>query len=53
MLIPHLVQDDGGLLGWWSRVVKGASEDDHDLWVVVDQSLRILALFLLALVVAG
>ncbi|MBA2764364.1 MAG: DUF3307 domain-containing protein [Thermoleophilaceae bacterium] len=53
VLIPHLVQDDGGLLGWWMRAVKGASEDDHDLWVFVDQSFHILALYALALVVAG
>jgi hypothetical protein len=47
--LPHLVQDDGRLLGAYVRRVKGASPENATLMMAVDQSFHILTLFGLSL----
>jgi hypothetical protein len=49
--LPHLVQDDGRLLSIYLRRVKGTDAGPGSLiYVAVDQSLHVIALFLAALV---
>jgi hypothetical protein len=47
--LPHLVQDDGRLLGAYMRTVKGVEPEPGPLAMAVDQSGHVLALFLTAL----
>jgi hypothetical protein len=48
--VPHLIQDDGRLLGGYARVVKGADLSANPaLAASLDQSFHLLALFLVAL----
>jgi hypothetical protein len=50
--VPHVVQDDGRLLLAYSRAVKKASPTPGDpLFVMIDQSFHLVALFALALLV--
>ena len=52
--IPHLVQDDGRLIWAYLRRVKGCDPVSEPLVAAaVDQTLHLLALFAVALVVAG
>ena len=52
--IPHLVQDDGFLLTEYTRRVKQAFSAPGDLvFILVDQSLHLVALFFVALLAAG
>lgn len=47
--VPHLIQDDGRLLGIYMRRVKGVDSADIGLSVAVDQVFHLLVLFGLAL----
>jgi hypothetical protein len=48
--VPHLIQDDGRLLGGYARAVKGADLSANPaLAASLDQSFHLLALFLVAL----
>jgi hypothetical protein len=50
--LPHLIQDDGRLLGAYVRRVKGYdAADNPPVTAAVDQSFHLLAMFALALVV--
>jgi hypothetical protein len=50
--LPHLIQDDGRLLGVYVRRVKGYdAADNPSVTAAVDQSFHLLAMFALALVV--
>jgi hypothetical protein len=52
--LPHTIQDDGRLLASYVRGVKHVAADAWDqVFLTVDQSLHILALFLAALVVGS
>jgi hypothetical protein len=52
--IPHLIQDDGGLLTTYIRRVKHADAKPGDLvFILVDQSLHLIVLFGVALLAAG
>ena len=52
VFFPHLIQDDGRLLGGYVRRVKGEGAASNPALVTsVDQSLHIVVLFLTALVV--
>lgn len=54
VVLPHLVQDDGRLLTLWLRRVKKATaEPGTFLFVSVDQSFHMLALFGTALLAAA
>ena len=52
MFLPHLVQDDGRLLGAYVRAVKRTEPAPGMLMLAVDQSFHLVALFGLA-VAAG
>jgi hypothetical protein len=46
VFIPHLVQDDGAVLMTWNRIVKRSSSTPGDLlYMAIDQSFHIVALF--------
>jgi hypothetical protein len=48
--IPHMIQDDGWLLGRYIRLVKGEDAlDERSVAAAADQSFHMLALFLTAL----
>ena len=48
--IPHMIQDDGRLLGRYIRLVKGEDAlDERSVTAAADQSFHMLALFLTAL----
>ena len=48
--IPHLIQDDGRLLGRYIRLVKGADAlEERSVVATADQSFHMVALFLTAL----
>ena len=47
--LPHMIQDDGRLLDAFMRRVKGVEPEPGGLLIAVDQSLPLLALFLVAL----
>jgi hypothetical protein len=50
IFIPHVIQDDGRLLTWFIFKVKGASEESaREIYMAVDQSFHVLALFALAI----
>ena len=52
--VPHLVQDDGRLLGVYVKRVKGFNAADNPpATAAVDQTFHFLALFALALVIAS
>jgi type IV secretory pathway TrbD component len=52
--LPHTIQDDGRLLASYVRGVKHVAADVWDqVFLAVDQSLHVLALFLAALVVGS
>lgn len=52
--VPHYVQDDGRLLSAYLSRVKGASAGPGDLlYVAVDQTFHLLALFAVALLAAA
>lgn len=52
--LPHLVQDDGRLLGVYVKRVKGFNAADNPpVTAVVDQTFHFLALFALALVIGN
>jgi Protein of unknown function (DUF3307) len=47
--VPHLIQDDGGLLGRYARLVKKADiQQNPSLGLALDQSFHLLTLFLTA-----
>lgn len=49
--LPHFVQDDGRVVEWWMRRVKGAEIATQRIAALaVDQSLHIVALLALALI---
>ena len=53
IVVPHLIQDDGRLLGLYIRRVKRTEIAPGDfVFIAVDQSFHMIALFLIA-VVAG
>jgi uncharacterized protein DUF3307 len=53
IVLPHLVQDDGRVIAIWLRDVKHTDLPHTDfVYIAVDQSFHIIALFVLA-VVAG
>ena len=50
--LPHMIQDDGRLLLAYSRVVKKASpKPGEPLFMMIDQSFHLVALFGLALLI--
>jgi len=52
--IPHLVQDDGRLLGRYIRLVKGEDAlEERSVVATADQSFHFVALFLTALLAAS
>lgn len=54
ILVPHFVQDDGRLLLWYLRVVKRTTAGASDfIFIAVDQTFHVLALFAVALAVSG
>jgi hypothetical protein len=54
ILLPHLVQDDGRVVSSYMSAIKRTDADqDSPLFVAVDQSFHLIALFLVALVAAG
>jgi hypothetical protein len=54
ILLPHLVQDDGRPVLAYLRIVKRTSAGAADfIFMAVDQSLHVLALFVVALAVAA
>lgn len=51
--LPHLVQDDGRVVRWWMLDVKRTEPAAQPgVTVMVDQTLHIVALFLLAVLIA-
>lgn len=53
VFVPHLVQDDGRVVKWWMLVVKRTDPSGQPaVTTMVDQSLHIVVLFLLAVLVA-
>ncbi|MDP8967557.1 MAG: DUF3307 domain-containing protein [Actinomycetota bacterium] len=49
--VPHAVQDDGRLVAWWMRRIKGAEVRTQPVAALaVDQTLHVVALLALALV---
>jgi hypothetical protein len=53
IVLPHLIQDDGRLLNLYIRRVKRSDLSPGDfVYIAVDQSFHVIALFLLA-VIAG
>ena len=53
VFLPHLVQDDGRLLGAYVRTVKRAEPAPGMLMLAVDQSFHLLVLFGLAVAAGG
>ena len=54
ILIPHLVQDDGRPVFWYLRTVKRTTAGPADfIFIAVDQTLHVIALFAVALAVSG
>lgn len=53
IFLPHLVQDDGRLLGAYVRNVKHATPQPGMLMLAVDQSFHLLVLFGLAVAAGG
>jgi hypothetical protein len=51
--VPHLLVDDGRLVGAWLRYVKRARALALALTIAVDQSFHLVCLFSAALVAAG
>jgi hypothetical protein len=52
IVLPHLVQDDGRLLNLYITVVKRTQSSPGDfVYIAVDQSFHVIALFALALIV--
>jgi hypothetical protein len=52
--IPHLIQDDGRLLTRYNRTVKHlVASPGESIWVLVDQSMHIVTLALVALLAHG
>jgi hypothetical protein len=51
--LPHLVQDDGRLIAVWARRVKGLEGPGEMVFVALDQSFHVLALFATALLVGS
>jgi uncharacterized protein DUF3307 len=49
VVLPHLIQDDGRLLGAYMRRVKGLEPRPGVLLMAIDQSSHLLALFAVAL----
>src|SRR4051794_3046931 len=49
VFIPHLIQDDGRLIRAYASDVKGVREDNPMLFLMLDQSFHMVALFLLSL----
>jgi Protein of unknown function (DUF3307) len=50
VFIPHLIQDDGTVLMAWNRTVKRSTSTPGDLlYMAIDQSFHIVALFATAL----
>jgi hypothetical protein len=53
IVVPHLVADDGRLLQRYVRTVKRMPTAEGPVLIAVDQSLHLVALFLVALLVAA
>jgi hypothetical protein len=54
VVVPHLVQDDGRLIGSYMRVAKHTPAAPADfVTIAVDQSFHVVALFAIALVAAA
>ncbi len=47
--VPHMIEDDGRLLGAYMRRVKGVEPKPGALFMAVDQAGHVVALFLVAL----
>ena len=47
--LPHLVQDDGRLLAAYMRRIKGIELDEGPVALAVDQTVHLVALFLVSL----
>jgi hypothetical protein len=53
IVVPHLVQDDGRIIGLYIKRVKRTEVPPGDfVYIAVDQSFHVIALFLIA-VIAG
>lgn len=53
VFVPHLIQDDGRVVAWWMRDVKRTDPATAPgVTIVVDQTLHVVALSLLAVLVA-
>lgn len=53
VFLPHVVQDDGRVVTWWMRDVKRTEPSAQPgVTIVVDQTLHIVMLFLLAVLIA-
>ena len=54
ILVPHFVQDDGRLVLLYLRAVKRTTAGPSDfIFIAVDQTFHVLALFAVALAVSG
>jgi hypothetical protein len=53
IVVPHLLQDDGRPVRWFTRRVKHSESPDATLLIAVDQSFHLLALFGAALLAAA
>ena len=52
IVLPHLVQDDGRVIGAWVRRVKHSDTVPGDfVTIAVDQTFHVIALFVLAVIV--
>ncbi len=53
VFLPHVVQDDGRVVTWWMRDVKRTEPSAQPgVTIVVDQTMHIVMLFLLAVLIA-
>jgi hypothetical protein len=54
IVIPHLIQDDGRLLTRYNRAVKHLeARPGETIWVLIDQSMHLVTLALVALLAHG
>jgi hypothetical protein len=51
--IPHVLIDDGTLVRFWSRAVKGTTSPALGLMIAIDQSFHVLCLLGAALVASA
>jgi Protein of unknown function (DUF3307) len=53
VIVPHLLIDDGHMVRFWLRRVKGVDAPDLGLTIAVDQSFHVLCLLGAALIAAA